>query len=100
MLACSTVSQEPIKLRLSNIPTSASTLVIWGKTSIAGTKRIIANCHTYSDNNGFQVLFGATGQPNMNVGNGTTFKATGVATAVCAGTWLGVAWTYDGTTIG
>jgi hypothetical protein len=81
---------------LANVPTAAFSIVTWVKPTATGTGgRYMANCHTDSDNNGFQLENSSTWV--ADIGNGTTFAADSTNTSSTA--WGMVTWTYNGTTI-
>lgn len=81
---------------------STWTLVMWTNFNIAGASgnRLMANDHTDSDHNGFQVAKGSSNCVSSDIGNGTTDNGTTTASNCPATTaWHCLAWTYSGGTL-
>jgi hypothetical protein len=82
---------------LSNLPTTAFSLVVWVNRAGAIGNRIMADDHTDSDFKGFQVRDNG-GTVFLDTGNGTTTTATD-SNAITTNTWTMLTWTYSGTTV-
>lgn len=87
---------------LTGPPGSAFSIVIWinPQTAISGAARAMSNCHTDSDNNGFQIIpQAAPSDIVLNAGNGSTHTGGSYGQNLAIGTWEMLTATYDGTNI-
>jgi hypothetical protein len=85
----------------SLLTTSNFTFSMWfNPGNMGGQPRLIANDHTDSDNNGFQIYATNNVSVGLQVGNGSsTQHVDNTGGVINTGTWYMLTWTYDGTTL-
>jgi hypothetical protein len=79
---------------------TAFSIVVWVKpANTTAGPRVLTNCHTDSDSNGFQVSLFSSSQFNISIGNGTTFTSVTTSGTFSTTTWTMLTLVFSGSTL-